>query len=227
VSRNRRILLVEDDPNLGALVEESLQREGYEVRRCGDGEEALAAFVPGGFALCLLDVMLPRRDGFALAAEIRARDGEVPLVFLTAKSLTADKVAGFRLGCDDYVTKPFSMEELLLRIEAVLRRGRPVATPDRCVLGDLVFDRRRQVLRHGDDERRLTATETQLLDLLCRHRERILDRSHALRTIWGDDGHHQSRSMDVFVSRLRKYLRADPRVRIVTVHGRGFRLLVD
>jgi DNA-binding response OmpR family regulator len=226
------ILLLEDDPNLGRIVKESLEREGFAVTLCADGEAGLEAFAGEACDLCLVDVMMPRVDGFAFARELRRRDRTVPLIFLTARSLTEDRIEGFRLGGDDYVTKPFSMEELVLRIRAVLRRagtGGAAGGPDGDVhaLGEYEFDARQQVLRRAGEERRLTDRESELLALLCRHRDEVLDRGLALRRIWGDDSYHNSRSMDVFVSRLRKYLADDPRISIRAVHGRGFRLRIE
>lgn len=226
-----RILLLEDDPNLGLIIEESLVEEGFPVRLCRDGKEGLEVFAAGDFDLCLVDVMMPELDGFEFARRLRARGDETPLIFLTARSLTEDRVEGFRIGCDDYVTKPFSMEELLLRIGAVLRRTgiQPepnAAAPDRIELGSYTFLRAQQKLVRDRDERQLTGRESDLLELLCLHRDRTLERSFALRRLWGDDSYHAGRSMDVFISRLRKYLQEDPRVEIRTVHGMGFKLLV-
>ena len=227
-TREARILLVEDDPNLGLIIEESLVREGFPVTLCRDGEEGLKVFAGGEFDLCLVDVMMPRVDGFEFARRIRAQGDDTPLIFLTARELTADRVEGFRIGCDDYVTKPFSMEELLLRIQAVLRRSglgsEAPPPPDRIELGEYVFHRPDRTLAHGETIRQLTDREADLLELLCLHRDRTLERSFALQRIWGDDSYHAGRSMDVFISRLRKYLQDDPRVQIRTVHGQGFQL---
>jgi len=226
-----RILLLEDDPNLGLIIEDSLVEEGFPVRLCRDGQEGLDVFRAGDFDLCLVDVMMPVLDGFEFARRLRADGDETPLIFLTARSLTEDRVEGFRIGCDDYVTKPFSMEELLLRIQAVLRRSgaapeEPASAPDRIELGAYVFHRADQTLEHEGELRQLTGRESDLLELLCLHRDRVLERSFALRRLWGDDSYHAGRSMDVFISRLRKYLLQDERVEIRTVHGQGFKLLV-
>lgn len=228
-SRKTRILLLEDDPNLGLIIEESLVREGYAVTLCRDGEQGLAAFHSADFELCLVDVMMPRLDGFEFARHLRDRGDETPLIFLTARALTEDRIEGFRIGCDDYVTKPFSMEELSLRIQAVLRRtGQGSAPPpaDRIELASYVFHRPDQTLALGDSVPKLTDREADLLELLCLHQNRTLERSFALRRIWGDDSYHAGRSMDVFISRLRKYLQDDPRVEIRTVHMQGFKLIV-
>ncbi len=239
MAARERILLLEDDPNLGLIIKESLERGGFRVTLCPDGETGLQTYRREGFDLCLVDVMMPVRDGFSFAREVRREDDDTPLIFLTARSLVEDRIAGFRVGCDDYVTKPFSMEELLLRIEAVLRRRRaaqPAGAADApnppaggvvFAIGGYVFDHRRQLLRCGAQERRLTDKEAELLRLLCQHRDQVLERSLALREIWGEESYHCSRSMDVFISRLRKYLKDDPRVEIRVVHGRGFRLMVD
>ncbi len=236
MAARKRILLLEDDPNLGVIVKESLERRGFDVTLCADGEEGLQTYRRSEFDLCLVDVMMPARDGFSFAREIRGAADDTPLIFLTARSLLEDRIAGFRIGCDDYVTKPFSMEELLLRIAAVLRRRRvapePVAAGDPAAaetftIGGYVFDYRRQILRRNDEERRLTDKESELLRLLCLHRDQVLERSLALREIWGEESYHCSRSMDVFISRLRRYLKDDQRVAIRVVHGRGFRLMID
>jgi len=225
-----RILLLEDDTNLGMIIQESLELRGFDVTLCRDGKQGLAAFVKHPFGLCLVDVMMPAVDGFAFAAEVRGSGSDVPLIFLTARSLVEDRIEGFRIGCDDYVTKPFSMEELLLRIEAVLRRGVDTAasTPlgDNLPLGAYIYDSPARTLTHGEDRRRLTEREAELLELLYRHRNRTLDRSRALLDLWGDDSYHNGRSMDVFISRLRKYLSADDSIEIRTVHGQGFRLVL-
>lgn len=224
-----RILLLEDDPNLGLIIEESLVHEGFPVTLCRDGEEGLTAFAVGDFELCLVDVMMPRLDGFEFARRLRARGDETPLIFLTARALTEDKVEGFRIGCDDYVTKPFSVEELLLRIEAVLRRAGHAPSepaPERIALGKYLFSRPDQTLERDGKVRQLTGREADLLELLCLHRERTLERSFALLRLWGDDSYHAGRSMDVFISRLRKYLQDDSRVEIRTVHGQGYKLII-
>ncbi len=225
-----RVLLLEDDPNLGEIIQESLVLHGFVVTLCRDGEQGLAAFAPDAFDLCLVDVMMPAMDGFAFAAEIRRGGADVPLIFLTARSLVEDRIEGFRIGCDDYVTKPFSMEELLLRIEAVMRRSRaPAAEPPlaaRTPLGAFTFDTVSRALSGPGGERRLTEREAELLELLYRHRNRTLSRTEALLKLWGDDSYHNGRSMDVFISRLRKYLSADEDVEIRTVHGQGYRLMV-
>ncbi|MFC1628541.1 response regulator transcription factor [Gemmatimonadota bacterium] len=221
------ILLVEDDLNLGTIVAESLEFRGLDVTRCQDGAEGYTTFLRGTFDLCLIDVMLPKKDGFTLAEEIRVLDREVPIIFLTAKSMPESRIRGFQVGGDDYLTKPFNMEELVLRIEAILKRTRLKDRDGEAAcftLGAYTFDYRRRELDHAGRVRSLTGTEAELLRLLCLHENRILERSVVLNLIWGEDNIFKARSMDVFISRLRKYLREDPGVEIVTLHGRGYRL---
>ena len=223
------ILLLEDDPNLGLIIQEHLQLNGFDVRLCVNGVDGLAELKRGRFDLCLVDIMMPKLDGFAFARELRRRDPDMPLIFLTAKSLKEDKIEGFRIGCDDYITKPFSVEELLLRIRAVLRRSRPDSGQPETIefaIGSYSFNSMTQILKQGDNERKLTAKESELLRLLCLHQNRTLDRNLALREIWGDESHFNARSMDVFISRLRKYLGNDQNVEIATIHGTGFKLIV-
>jgi two-component system response regulator VicR len=226
-----KILLLEDDTNLGLLIEEHLSLHGFEVVLCADGEEGLKRFAGGQFDLCLVDVMMPKLDGFAFAENVRCRDAETPIMFLTARSLKEDKLKGFRIGCDDYLTKPFSIEELLLRIQAILKRTRngtaEKSLPTPFQLGKYVFDYRRQLLVLKSKQYKLTFKEAELLRLLCLNLNQTLQRETALTQIWGEGSYFNSRSMDVFVSRLRKYLKDDPRVEILSVHGAGFRLVVD
>jgi DNA-binding response OmpR family regulator len=225
-----RILLLEDDPNLGLIVEDSLVQAGHPVTLCRDGKQGLTAFDTGGYDLCLVDIMMPEMDGFEFTRHLRDRGETTPIIFLTARAMTEDKIEGFRAGCDDYVTKPFSMEELLLRMQAVLRRtaatGGTETRPDSIALGSYEFCRTEQILLRDGEARHLTTRESELLDLLCLHGEKVLERPFALRRIWGDDSYHAGRSMDVFISKLRKYLQDDERVEIRTVHGQGFKLIV-
>lgn len=225
------LLLVEDDENLGFVVQDALQRKGYTVHLCRDGKEGLRYFNEHPYDLCILDVMLPNKDGFSLAEDIRTVNAQVPIVFLTAKSMTEDRIAGFKAGGDDYMTKPFSHEELLLRIEAILRRTRGKGDDPRdrqtFELGDYTFDQRNLVLSHPEEERKLTRKEAEVLRLLCMHRDQVLTRELVLNMVWGDDTYFLGRSLDVFISRLRKYLKRDERVRITNVHGVGFKLQVD
>lgn len=223
-------MLIEDDPNLGFILQENLELHGYRVERCGDGEAGLQVFLKNTFDLCLIDVMLPRKDGFALAREIRKITRAMPIIFLTAKALKEDRIEGFKIGGDDYLTKPFSMEELVLRIQAVLRRSNASSSEkqDRIVfqIGRYAFDIDRQTLQFGAHTQRLTAKEAELLRLLCLHQNEILERETALRSIWRADNYFNARSMDVFVSKLRKYLKEDERIEIRNIHGRGFKLMV-
>jgi len=226
----KRVLLLEDDRNLGTIVQEHLQMNGFDVTLCTNGEDGLARFQRERFAICLVDIMMPRMDGFAFAREVRRRNKDIPLIFLTAKSLKEDKIEGFRIGCDDYITKPFSVEELLLRIQAVLRRaagGSAEETRTSFEIGTYSFDSVTRTLRHNRRERRLTPKESEVLRLLCLHLNQTLERNLALREIWGDESYFTARSMDVFVSKLRKYLKDDRRVEISSIHGIGFRLTID
>lgn len=225
------ILLVEDDQNLGFVVQDALKRKGYTVHLVRDGKEGLKKFNEQHYDLCLLDVMLPGKDGFGLAEDIRLVNPVVPIVFLTAKSQTDDRIAGFKAGGDDYLTKPFSHEELLLRIEAILRRtmgkGDDARSRERFEVGDYTFDHRNLILSHPTEERKLTKKEADVLRLLCLHADQVLPRELVLNMVWGDDTYFLGRSLDVFISRLRKYLKLDPKVQIVNVHGVGFKLVVD
>ncbi len=225
----RKVLLLEDDANLGLVLQEHLQMNGFAVTLCPNGEEGMMAFKSGSFDLCLVDIMMPKKDGFTFAREVRSQNQQVPLIFLTAKAMKEDKITGFRIGCDDYLTKPFSVEELLLRIEAVLRRSTPLSAAvdqTQFQIGSYSFDYQRQILRRGTEDVKLTPTESELLRLLCANLNRILDRDKALREIWGNESYFTGRSMDVFISKLRKYLKDDPSVEIVSVHGKGYKLVV-
>lgn len=226
-----KILLAEDDPNLGLLLEEYLQAKDYAVTLAVNGKEAFDMFCKHSYDLCLLDVMMPLKDGFALAKEIRVSNKQVPIIFLTAKSMKEDTIEGFNAGGDDYMTKPFSTEELLARIQAVLRRSmKSIAmenTQTEFTIGKYKFNTETQLLKGGTEDIKLTTKEGQLLRLLAINQNDILDRSFALKTIWHDDNYFNSRSMDVYITKLRKYLKQDPKVEIVNVHGKGFKLLVN
>jgi DNA-binding response OmpR family regulator len=227
----RSLLLLEDDRNLGMILQEHLELNGFSVRLCTNGEDGLKAYRKGAFDLCLVDVMMPRKDGFTFARELRQHDTGLPLIFLTARAMKEDRIEGLKIGADDYVTKPFSMEELLLRIGAVLKRsGRPGQAdpqPESFAIGSFTFHYPRRSLERQGKARKLTTREADLLRLLCMHFNGTLDRATALRDLWGDDTHYASRSMDVFVSRLRKYLKGDPTVEILNVHGQGVKLVVS
>ena len=226
-----KILLVEDDPNLGNLLKEYLQAKGYTTTLAVNGKEGYETFSKNKFSLCLLDVMMPVKDGYSLAKEIRALDAVVPIVFLTAKSMKEDAIEGFNIGADDYITKPFSMEELLLRIKAILRRTEIKSTQNtdqiEFAIGKYKFDYNHQTLSlKGEATQKLTTKEADLLKLLCLNINDILDRNFALKSIWNDDNYFNGRSMDVYIAKLRKYLKEDPSVEIINVHGKGFKLLV-
>lgn len=218
------LLYVEDDESLSFVTQDHLELQGYRVTHCPDGPTALAAIAREDYDLCLLDIMLPGTDGFTLARKIRERNRAVPILFLTARSLKEDRINGLKLGADDYITKPFSIEELLLKIEVFLRRSR-INTPPRqqeYELGDYHFHYANLTLRHGEENRRLTQKEADLLRYLVENSDRVIKRSTILEEIWGQDDYFLGRSLDVFISRLRKYLREDERLRIENIHGVGF-----
>ena len=222
------ILLCEDEESLGMLVREYLQAKGYDAELYLDGEAGYKAFVKGEYDMCLLDVMMPKMDGFTLARELRMINAEVPIMFLTAKNLKDDILEGFKLGADDYLTKPFSMDELVYRMEAILRRvkARNTQMAVRYQLGLFVFDTQRQLLTIGEKSTKLTTKESELLTMLCTHMNDVLERDLALKTIWIDDNYFNARSMDVYITKLRKHLKDDPNVEINNVHGKGYRLVV-
>lgn len=225
---NQKILLAEDDYNLGNLLRSYLSAKNYDADLFINGRLALEAFPSGSYNLCIIDIMMPEMDGLTFAVKIRAINPGIPVIFLTAKNQKEDVIAGFRSGADDYITKPFSMEELLYRIEAILRRTSGPASmtkEETYIIGNYTFDTKKQVLAIGDQSIKLTTKESELLELLCRHGNDILERNFALRTIWIDDNYFNARSMDVYITRLRKYLRKDPSVKILNVHGRGYKLL--
>ncbi len=225
-----KVLLVEDDPNLGLLLKEYLNAKGYETTLAINGKKGYEAFSKGAFQLCILDIMMPVKDGFTLAEEIRRTDKTIPIIFLTAKSLSEDRISGFKKGGDDYITKPFNMDELLLRVKAILRRVNPevVSSEPESIthkIGKLRFDVTHQTLEGKDYNQKLTTKEGALLHLLCENKNDVLERSYALNKVWGDDNYFNSRSMDVYIAKLRKYLSADPRIELLNVHGKGFKLM--
>jgi two-component system OmpR family response regulator len=225
---NVRILLAEDDNNLGILLRNYLSAKNYETDLFINGSLALEAFPTRPYALCILDIMMPEMDGLTLAKEIRLTNPEIPIIFLTAKNQKEDIIDGFKSGADDYITKPFSMEELLYRIEAILRRTTsPAVTKniESYTIGGYSFGPLKQMLVYKDQTIKLTTKESELLELLCRHGNEILERNFALKTIWIDDNYFNARSMDVYITRLRKYLKKDPSVKILNVHGRGYKLI--
>jgi len=223
-----RILLAEDDENLGSLLKEYLNIKGYETELYPDGNKAFKGFIKEHYDLCILDIMMPVKDGFTVAKEIRLINSDIPIIFLTAKSHKEDVLEGFTIGADDYITKPFSMEELLSRIEAILRRtkrGLDSDSRDVFQLGNYVFETKRQLLTHGTKVQKLTTKESELLKLLCTNKNRVLERNFALRTIWIDDNYFNARSMDVYITKLRKYLKEEPSIEIINVHGKGYKLI--
>ena len=226
-----KILLVEDDPNLGTLLQEYLDAKGYETKLGKDGKEGYDLFCKQDYDLILLDVMMPIKDGITLAKEIRMNNKNVPIIFLTAKSMKEDTIEGFNAGGDDYITKPFSMEELLVRIQAVLRRTNKQMSisneQNNFTLGAYTFNSEKQLLEHNGQQQKLTTKESGLLRLLCVHKNDVLDRNFALKTIWHDDNYFNGRSMDVYIAKLRKYLKDDQKVEIINIHGKGFKLLVN
>ncbi len=222
----KKILLVEDDPSLGFVIKDNLTLKGYDVTLCKDGEEGERSFLNNGYNLCIFDVMLPKKDGFSLARSVRKKSATVPILFLTAKSMIEDKLEGFGTGADDYITKPFSLEELLCRIEVFLRRAPLISHIEQKIvfLGQYEFDFSNLTLKTRSAEKTLTQKEAEVLKLLYQNRERVLKREEILKQVWGDDDYFMGRSMDVFISKLRKYLKEDPSVQIVNYHGVGFKL---
>ena len=217
-----KILLCEDDENLGMLLREYLQAKGYNAELCVDGEAGYKAFLKTKFDICVLDVMMPKKDGFTLAQDIRQANAEMPIIFLTAKTLKEDILEGFRIGADDYITKPFSMEELVFRIEAILRRVRGKKNKESSLYH---IGRLKQLLSIDDKQTKLTTKENELLALLCSHANEILQRDFALKTIWIDDNYFNARSMDVYITKLRKHLKDDPQIEIINIHGKGYKLI--
>jgi DNA-binding response OmpR family regulator len=225
-----KILLVEDDKNLGFIIKDFLNNDDYQVDLAINGVEGLEYFIRKKYDLILLDIMMPLKDGFTVAHEIRHKDSEVPIIFLTAKSMDEDKIRGFRLGADDYVTKPFSTEELKLRIQAILKRknsNNGYKNPEPVIhsIGSLNFDYSNQSIIVGSEIKKLTKKESELLNLLCLNKNSILRRDIALKAIWGEDDYFMGRSMDVYIAKLRKMLKADPTATIINVHNIGFKLI--
>ena len=221
-----KVLLAEDDTALAFVIKDNLEEEGYEVTWCADGEAALQQFVKKGFDICLLDVMMPVKDGFTLAKKIRQKSDVVPILFITARSLEQDKLEGFSTGADDYITKPFSMKELLMRMDVFLRRTKKMHSDDakEYKIGRLRFLYNSLKLYSADEEFALTQREADLLKFFCDHENKVLKREEILLSVWGKDDYFLGRSMDVFITRLRKHFKADPSVLLETIHGIGFRL---
>lgn len=233
-NNSQKILLVEDDQNFGDVLRSYLEMHEYQVELAQDGEEGLMKFNKGSYDLCVLDVMMPKKDGFTLAKEIREKDKDTPLIFLTAKSLKEDVLEGLKIGADDYITKPFNSEELLLRVQAILRRSSAKVEPEEDIkefeLGNFHFNYPLRILTHTAEDNSITKDnlspkEAHLLRMFCLHKNDVLPRSKALTKIWGEDNYFTARSMDVFVTKLRKYLSKDEKLEIVNIHGNGFRLI--
>lgn len=227
---NIKVLLAEDEASLGMIVKESLESRKFTVFHAENGEEALEVYEQEKPDILVLDVMMPKKDGFTLASEIRETDKKTPIVFLTAKSMKDDVINGFRLGADDYITKPFSSEELLYRIQAILKRSQPSDNRNEdqkeFVIGRYHFDYPTRILTLDTQTDKLSPKEAQLLRLFCLYVNEVLPRSIALTQIWGEDNYFTARSMDVFVTKLRKYLKRDENIEIVNIHGNGFQLLI-
>lgn len=224
----QRILLVEDDESLGYVIRDNLSLKDFDITWCRDGEDGHKTFLSNRFCLCILDVMLPKKDGFTLSREIRTINQHVPIIFLTARSMTEDKLEGFKSGADDYIAKPFSIEELTCRINVFLRRtGVQVADQHEHQIGTYKFNSADFSLCHPKGNISLTSKEARVLELFCENQNRILKREEILKSIWGDDDYFMGRSLDVFISKLRKYLKEDKSVQIVNYHGIGFRLEID
>ncbi len=224
-----RILLAEDDDNLGVLLKEYLKVKEYDVDLAENGEKALKLFKLNSYDLCIFDIMMPKKDGISLANDVRILNEKIPIIFLTAKSMKDDVLEGFKAGADDYITKPFIMEELLARVEAILRRTSNKTDNSQTVfqLGDSVFDSNKQVISKNGEEIKLTTKESELLRLLCVNKDDVLERNYALKAIWQDDNYFNARSMDVYITKLRKHLKGEENIQILNIHGKGFKLLTD
>ena len=228
MEKKLNVLLIEDDANLGSVTSEYLLAKGFNCRWEQNGELGYKSFVKNQYDIIILDVMMPIKDGFSTARDIRGIDKEVPIIFLTAKSMKEDTLKGFELGGDDYITKPFNMEELVARINAILKRSKKVSDShyDDIIIGNLIFNPKKQILSKDDFSVNLTTKESDLLTLLFKNKNNILERNHALKAIWGDDNYFNGRSMDVYIAKLRKHLKHDKNIEIINVHGKGFKLLV-
>ncbi|MDR3679736.1 MAG: response regulator transcription factor [Flavipsychrobacter sp.] len=220
-----KILLVEDDPTLSYIIRDSLQKNNYEVVHCPDGESAWQQFMKHNFDICLLDVMLPKKDGMMLANQIRTKNEAIPIIMLTSKSLDDDKIAGFKSGADDYITKPFNMQELMLRLEVFLKRSKKKEdnTPTTFKIGNMDFDYTNLQLKNSEVEHQLTQREADLIRYLCLNANRVLKRDEILMNVWGKDDYFLGRSMDVFITKVRKYLKDQVGAELQTIHGIGFK----
>lgn len=225
-----KILIAEDDPNMGMVLKEFLKAKGFDITHAVNGKDALDKFNAEPFDFCMLDVMMPIKDGFTLAQEIRKMDSNIPIIFLTAKSMKEDTIKGLKIGADDYITKPFNMEELILRINAILRRTQEKAEiqdKNNIQVGKYLFNYNQQILSINGNEMKLTSKETELLYILAINTFKTVERSVILNKIWGDDNYFNGRSMDVYIAKLRKYLKDDPKVEIMNVHSMGYKLLIN
>ncbi len=220
-----KILYAEDELFLGKIVKESLESRGFAVTMEADGAKVTGLFTEQQPDICVLDIMLPNKDGFAIAEEIRKLNKEVPLIFLTAKTQTEDLVKGFKTGGNDYIRKPFSMEELIVRIENALRLQQPVTVTEAVSMGGYTFHLNQQVLKYGAEEKKLSFRESELLKLLCENRNKIIDRRDILNLLWGNDNFFNSRNLDVYITKLRSYLKNDSRLEIITIKGIGYRFV--
>lgn len=224
----KKILLVEDDTNLGNMLQDSLEIKNYDVVLKRNGEDAFNDFKVNKYDMAILDVMMPKKDGFTLAKDIRRMNSSIPIIFLTAKALKQDTIEGLKLGADDYMTKPFSLEELVLRMENVFKRlpKTEASTQNKFRIGNFDFDNSVRVLKIGTKELKLTTKESELLKMLAVYMDRILEREIALNAVWGTDSYFAGRSMDVYIAKLRKYLKDDPNVEILNIHGTGFKMII-
>lgn len=228
MATKKKILLVEDDINLGSILQDALEEKNYEVVLKRNGEEGFQEFKANKYDLCLLDVMMPKKDGFTLAKDIRRMNATIPLIFLTAKAMKEDTIEGLKLGADDYVTKPFSVDELCLRMENIFKRlpKTEASSQNQFVIGKFDFDNTLRILKIGNKETKLTTKESELLKMLAVYTGRILEREVALNAVWGTDSYFAGRSMDVYIAKLRKYLRDDTNVEVLNIHGTGFKLIL-
>jgi two-component system, OmpR family, response regulator VicR len=228
-NKKPHLLLVEDDKNLGLILKDYLEAKGFQTDLGKDGEEGLQLFYANNYDICILDVMMPKKDGFALAEEIKAKSSHIPILFLTAKSLKEDTIKGFKIGADDYVTKPFHMEELLLRIQAILKRtsknNNNKPNSNFIQMGNISFYPKEYYFEVDGKKEKLSPKENDLLHLLIKHKDEVVDRSIALKVVWNDDSYYNSRSMDVYLNKLRKKLAVDPNIQLMTVHGHGLKLI--
>ncbi|MEO6832948.1 MAG: response regulator transcription factor [Chitinophagaceae bacterium] len=227
IDTTAKILLVEDDPTLAFVVKDKLEQSGYEVVYAADGEGAWIQFMKHNFDMCVLDVMLPRKDGLWLASQIRLKNDSIPILLLTSKSMDEDKITGFKSGADDYITKPFNIQELLLRIEVFLKRTQKAKEkgPDNLKIGNYIFDYSNMLLVSDTERKQLTQREADLLYYLVLNPNKVLKREEILKEVWGKEDYFLGRSMDVFITKIRKYLKDQPGVELETIHGIGFRFI--